>query len=416
MRVAKAAVMVSLTVTWGCAGMDRSAGRAAVRDSAGIRIIENVTPDDSAAHAWWTIGEPDIDIGGPDAAEAYALHRVTDALRTGGGLIVVANGVSTDVRVFDSRGAHVRTTGRQGGGPGEFASLNAGLERGAGDSILVPDPQNRRLTVLSPTGEFAREISLTGPLNVPRILGRFRDGTFVSTLQTRGGGELPTDGLARPPALLGRFSASGELLDTLGSFPGAERYIRVTTSTGRPATSLSQIQSIEIMATPFTKSGFHTASGTSLYIGPQDAGEILVHDTAGVLRRIIRTGRTPDPVTEPHLEAMWQRSLDAAPPDRLTEMRQAGRANYPHGSIVPPYAALIPDSEGNLWVADYDDPLKNQQGRWTVYDRDGAALARIALPPRFRPLDIGRDWILGLDLDDLDVEHVRLYPLLKPRT
>jgi hypothetical protein len=60
--------------------------------------------------------------------------------------------------------------------------------------------------------------------------------------------------------------------------------------------------------------------------------------------------------------------------------------------------------------------LKNQKGRWTIYDPQGAVQARIALPPRFRPYDIGRDWILGQELDDLDVEHIRLYRLQKPAT
>jgi hypothetical protein len=95
-------------------------------------------------------------------------------------------------------------------------------------------------------------------------------------------------------------------------------------------------------------------------------------------------------------------------------MRAAGRTDLPHGNIIPPYAALLADSNGNLWASDYDDPLKNQQGRWTVYDPAGAVLARIALPARFRPFDIGDDWILGQELDDLDVEHVRLYRLQKP--
>ncbi len=38
----------------------------------------------------------------------------------------------------------------------------------------------------------------------------------------------------------------------------------------------------------------------------------------------------------------------------------------------------------------------------------------LGLPPRFQPLDIGPDYILGLWRDADDVEHVRMYQLVKP--
>jgi len=38
----------------------------------------------------------------------------------------------------------------------------------------------------------------------------------------------------------------------------------------------------------------------------------------------------------------------------------------------------------------------------------------LGLPPRFQPLDIGPDYILGLWRDADDVEQVRLYGLVKP--
>ncbi len=35
------------------------------------------------------------------------------------------------------------------------------------------------------------------------------------------------------------------------------------------------------------------------------------------------------------------------------------------------------------------------------------------MPPRFSPLDIGPDFVLGLWRDADDVEHVRMYDLVK---
>jgi hypothetical protein len=83
----------------------------------------------------------------------------------------------------------------------------------------------------------------------------------------------------------------------------------------------------------------------------------------------------------------------------------------PRAELIPPYSRIMTDSAGNLWVEDYENPLV-APGRWTVYAEDGGILARIVLPERFRPFDIGDDWILGRELDDLDVEHLRVYRIV----
>jgi hypothetical protein len=63
-------------------------------------------------------------------------------------------------------------------------------------------------------------------------------------------------------------------------------------------------------------------------------------------------------------------------------------------------------------VADYPDPTK-PAGGWTIYDPEGRVLARLIVPERFSPFDIGDDWVLGRELDEFDVEHVRLYRIAK---
>ena len=43
----------------------------------------------------------------------------------------------------------------------------------------------------------------------------------------------------------------------------------------------------------------------------------------------------------------------------------------------------------------------------------GRAVARTEGPARFTVLDIGRDYVLGLRTDDLDVEHVEVYRITR---
>jgi len=63
------------------------------------------------------------------------------------------------------------------------------------------------------------------------------------------------------------------------------------------------------------------------------------------------------------------------------------------------------------------------QGQFSVFDADGVWLGRVALPPglpwlrghnlRYPILEIGRDYVLGVWVDDLGVEQVRLYRIEK---
>src|SRR5690606_8833639 len=55
-----------------------------------------------------------------------------------------------------STGAHVVTSGRPGEGPGEFRTMRPPLTCG-GDSTLVWDPNQARVSVFGGEGEFVRQ-------------------------------------------------------------------------------------------------------------------------------------------------------------------------------------------------------------------------------------------------------------------
>jgi hypothetical protein len=391
----------------GCQG--DAAGRDAltvVRDSAGIVIVENASPDDSASNVWWRVEGPELSIGGIDAEEPYALYRVTDALRLNDGRIVVTSSGSSDIRYFDAAGTHLHTSGRAGGGPGEYQRPNM-LLRGSADSLLVVDASTRRVSILDPAGEFVRVYDAGETSSVSRIVGQFGDGSLlaapIAVLEDPGASK--NDEITRPPFTLVRV-ATGTGPDTLGQFPGAENVINVQSSGG-------QVVSISIMRPAFAKAPTFAVRGSEFWVGGQDGDEILVHDTTGALVRMIRTGRAPEPVTEAHLDAAWEARLDAMPEEMRAQQRAAGRnTSMPHGEFVPAYGEIGIDTDGNLWVADFDDPT-DPPGRWTIYDAQGRVLARIVLPATFDPYDAGEDWVLGRELDEFDVEHVRLYRIVK---
>lgn len=383
-----------------CSAGDADMPAAAVRDSAGIAIVENAFPD-SAAAQWWSLAPtPDVDIGSADAEEAYSVYRVADALRLADGRIVVANGGAADIRYYAADGTHLRTSGGRGDGPGEFQALQR-LILAPPDSVLVVD--RARTTVLDATGAYARDFRTDGAGTRVSVVGRLRDGRMVGAGNVPLGESIPS-GLHRSDIAFLTLTATGEVVDSIVVVPGSERTIHVEGETGR-------IQSIMVTSVPFGKSTVYAAAGDVLAVATQEAPEIRVFGAEGTLRRIIRTGTPMPPVTEEHLAAAFERQREAMPAERREEALK--RPEWPHaGKVVPPFGALEIDDDGNFWVADYDDRIRTP-GAWSVHDADGRLIARVRMPERFRPMHIGPDFVLGVERDDYDVEHVRLYRLLK---
>jgi hypothetical protein len=69
--------------------------------------------------------------------------------------------------------------------------------------------------------------------------------------------------------------------------------------------------------------------------------------------------------------------------------------------------------QGRIWASPLRPPADTAL-TWTVYELDGSPAARVTTPPRFEPHEIGQDYVLGVFLDELDVNYVRLYALEKP--
>ena len=78
----------------------------------------------------------------------------------------------------------------------------------------------------------------------------------------------------------------------------------------------------------------------------------------------------------------------------------------------PSMRSLILDRDGNIWVMEYDRPGVDDV-RWSVFDPSGVMLGTVDFPDGFVLLDVGRDYVLGHWTDELDVEHVQLYDLMK---
>jgi len=393
--------LISLTLLSACSSGGASS-TAAVRDSAGIQIVENIDFAWQDGQGWQLSQAPLLDIGILDGDSMYQLYQVAGALKLDDGRIVVANAGSYELRFFDSTGEFLQATGRKGGGPGEFGGI-LWLQTYPGDSLIVYDWRNRRISFFDDEGNFGRSFQmqfLSKGGGFPIYTGVLADRSLMVAVQEfLMSGEMKTE-LRRDTVVYLRTDPDGALKDTLGSLPGGEVYTNV--DEGRAVAGIR----------PFGRYPQQVVSGGGFYYGSSDSYEIDYYDLKGKLKRIIRRARPLLEITAEDIELYKQEQIEDADQEGASQMIERLMSTVPFPETMPPYSTFAIDFEDNLWVADYLRP-GDEQPRWTVFNPAGQMLGVIETPERFTVHQIGSDFVLGSWADEMDVEHVQLYALVK---
>lgn len=378
-----------------------TAPSSVVRDSAGVVVVESRQPAWGPGEGWRVGARPILRIGAVEGGPAHEFSGVTGAVRLAGGALVVADGGSQEVRFFGPDGSVRAVVGGAGEGPGEFSAL-AGLGRGPGERVWAWDFTLRRLTWFDASGRVVRVVSLGPEPPVLGAVGSLPDGSFV--LKQLWGAqriaEANRTGLRRDPVAYVRFDSAGTLVDTLGLFPGREVFL--TEEDGRG-----------VMTTPpFGRTSVGALWEGTLVVGDQTTFGLEQRTDDGILRRLLRiTGRDVT-LSAPDAEAYLEDRLEEASPESRPEVRRSFGA-IPFPATRPAHGELLADASGHLWVAAWS-PGPRPPTPWTVLGAGGTWLGDVEVPRGFRPWDVGGDWILGSEADELDVEHVVVYPLVKP--
>lgn len=394
-----------------------------VRDSAGISITESVGPAWGAGDRWRVSETPQTAIGMSGGDQAYELFRPRAAFRLSDGRIVIGNTGTLQIRFYDDSGRHLMDVGRGGGGPGEFGRLDR-VFRVAGDSVVVYDQTQRRITIFGPNGAHVRDISLDQRNRnfFPAIGARFSDGSYIGSLRLRRENDELPRGLVQDSILVLRFSVAGELLDTLGVF-----HNRVMDVQTRSIGNNSFRGPAEVAFSPRT---VWTAANDKLLVGTSDHYDIRVFQQDGALAEIVRKNHAPVPVADADRRRLvqawrdiWYDRLDNPEIQYVLHTLEESPLPDAFPAFDPQVLddqgrrigeSLLIDSDGNLWVAEYRPP-GNDLPRWSVFDADGRWLGELTLPERFTLTDAGSDYLLGVSRDELGVESVMLYGLIKPR-
>jgi hypothetical protein len=195
-------------------------------------------------------------------------------------------------------------------------------------------------------------------------------------------------------------------MDSLGSFPGTEGRVSLRNT--------EQFVSVAFGIQSFGRKSVFALAGSEFYVGTQDSYEVAVYNTAGALETSVRLDRANAPVTAADIAAHADWLLQQVPDAAETPSRDdvIDQDNLPE--TMPSFGAIAVDDDGNLWVEDYRFDGSPHQPRWAVFAADHRFLGHVALPRDFQVHHIGGDFVLGVWHDDMDVEHLRLYGIVKP--
>lgn len=393
-----------------CGGEDgREAGHT-VQDSAGVRIVNNFRPAWGEGDGWQVDGAPLLDISGEKDSELF--RPGTPLLLTGGRVAVFSQG-NCEIRFYDSLGEFLEASGGCGGGPGEYAMGGGQLLSWAGDSLLVFDYDQQRVTVLDERGRLGRTVILKNGEQMPRPrpLGLLQNGTLVLSAWTGRGPRQP--GAVQEKWSLGILRDLHAEPELLGIHPG-----RIHEYTGRQGRIYMGFRAFGSQSAP-------AVGKDRIFIGFQDRYEIQILGPEGSLQQIIRRAFEPFRVGEEDVDWLRERALSRAEGAEAKRQVRRGYQELEYSEVMPAFGTplfnagveeggpdMLVDVDGHLWVFEYYRPGE-YRNRFSIFSPAGVWLGTMTLPDRLKPSKIGEDFILGTVTDELGFVHIRKHRLVR---
>ena len=301
--------------------------------------------------------------------------------------LYVLDRLNARVVVFDSTGRFVRTLGRRGGGPGEFAAPQQMTVSRNGEAI-VSDAGRRTLVVFGREGA-ARSVPYPGAsLLIGRALAAHPQGGVVSVAM---GNPIARDA-----------NAFGE--EVLLWLPDAGRPPRLLATVSTPASRGTESRGVTMHSPPIFSPSFRFAVFSSGGVAVVDDAEYAVRvlDPAGRVIRILQRPISPRVVTA--RDRAYERERRARQLSEGGGLRLVGPQGGPVPSsvrasvgeqlrdaefarVMPVIRRIAVDPAGNLWI-ERTGPDLAHPGSVDLVSPNGRYLGTLAgreVPAAFSP-------------------------------
>lgn len=338
----------------------RAAGTADTRRP-GLVEVTSLTPTWRDSSEAWQY-RPTLTIQ-PAHGSPGALSRPSGIVVDEWGRIYVADKDSVSIKLFDSTGKFVRTIGRPGWGPGEYASLFLAVR---GGHLVVHDPQLGRASLFDTSGTFVHSWPTSSVWNKISIDSA---GLITVPSSTPPGRSRNWWGVT-----LSRFRLDGTLVDTLfvPVRKGNNGWTFAGGSYGRKTFQSSWIPFAPRQVMRFHPDGGLVLGWTGEYrIFRSARGE----DTTAIYTRAWTPGRIPEARRRAALEEVVKSVKDFI--GEASARDSARLADIP--ADEPAYTSLAVDLDGNIFARQFAGS-DSTRTRFDVFSPAGAWLGSITLP------------------------------------
>lgn len=362
----------------------RWAGTRETLPNGAVRVTNPAQGIWSEGTSWQLVQE--LVLGDMEGPEATVFASISGLEVDAQGRIYVLDRQANEMRIFTPDGAHVRTVGRSGGGPGEYRAAN-GLLWLTPDTIVVVDQQAGRYSMVTRDGEFVRSVPRQLPFQGWLFRGGYKDGRIYESWNV---------GTDRQPALLGTPLRGSSAMDTVPLPPeGPSESFSVRTA-----------RAGMVMGVPFAPGpARHVDGGGNIWHGQSSEFRIVRSSFGGDTLMEILLDEVATPVTAAEL-AEWEGG------EGVKQFREMGGqldlSRIP--KVKPFFDGLYVDTGGYLWVS---VPAAPMEVVFAVFDPEGRYLGRLQadgfervpfLSPAVRN---GRLHLVGRD--ELDVQRVYVF-------
>jgi hypothetical protein len=361
-------------------------------DSAGVRVTVSV---DTAAAFAGLDSVPMVSIGGPDATGPGQFFRIQNIFVDKAQRIWVADGQTSELRIFDGNGTHWKTRGGRGEGPGEFLQIRL-LGATRGDSVLIGDSGNDRITVFDPEGEFVRTQRLpSSERPAPRPFDVFPDGTLLGQLpRIVAAASLEPGQVLADSVELVRVDLDSMFLEPYGAASGP---LWLWTGGNQIPLPFTVNASFDVVG-----SVVHLVSGPHFRVRVFEGGRL--RESYGVQRDERAVGASDMDGYRAFVEDYIPEPMR---PDYLSALRNELRP-----SLLPACDRVLAAADGHVWAQVFESDLASAH-EWDVYDAQRRFVGQVHVPGGFYPMVIRTGCAVGVWSDPMGVESVRAYRLIR---
>jgi hypothetical protein len=373
------------------------------RDSSGVRIVENLTPEWPDEEAIRIGAEPLAVIGARESDPDDVIGRLASALLLDEGKILVADRQTRIIRVHGPDGSFLYQFGGDGQGPGQL-SRSVAVYRGSGDTLVVAHEFTLKYARFLSDGTYLDGGYVTAaPGEAPiyhGLLGVFGDGSFLVNDRSFATPKEPKTEVRRGGwAVVRRLDPATRQMDSIGDLPGVD-YFNFLHEGGEFDGSIT------FGDVPFGRVASWITSGSDLYIGRGDHFEVERYSLPAGLTAVIRLCEEARPVDPADIARAIEERLS---PNEAEDRRLEERAlrGIPLPTVEPAHHEMRADDARRLWVRAFTPDWEPQT--WRVFDPDGRWLGSVTLPSGARLLDVRGEKVLIALTNDVGVETVLAY-------